>query len=306
MIIKGVDFYSQVYDISKNDIVNLLSKKYLLSTISMDECTDILKSTYLISIENIILVKTDRNITNSTVNQVNFVIFDSSGRQLDLSICNNTEITVTKPIINTSLINITKAKSLSEQGIDVFDTSDSFFNSLCYPFASENKTDVITKDRRSDYYQNVSFCESNCDYSSFDYENVSVSCVCDTKINAETNEDINKLKIDLSTIENVFVTSLYSSNIMVVKCYNLVFDIDILNVFQIFLFVVYCFRGLKPIEEFMVSIYLPKTSPRLRAKDNDEDAFDSEEDEKEIKPKKKRSSIVTDVTLYTNNNKRIA
>ena len=318
VIYKGVDYYTQVYDITKQDIVNHLSTKYSLSTITLDECIDILKSTYLLpSIDSIILVKIDRNITNSTVNQVTYVIYDSSGRQLDHTLCNNTSITITKPIINPSLLNITKAKSLFDQGIDVFDTSDSFFNSLCYPFASENSTDVITKDRRSDYYQNVSFCESNCAYESFDYDDVAVNCSCDTKTVEKTNEEIKELKIDLSTIENVFVTSLYSSNILVVKCYNLVFDIDILihnkgfwifialNVFQLFLFLIYCIRGLKPIEEFMLSIHIPKAKPRLRGKDNDESAFDSEEEKEiKIKPKKKRSSIVTDITLYTNKERR--
>ena len=63
-----------------------------------------------------------------------------------------------------SLINSTLAEYYAAYGIDIFDPEDLFFNDLCFPFQTENGTDITLQDRRQDIFQNLSLCEENCEY----------------------------------------------------------------------------------------------------------------------------------------------
>ena len=47
-------------------------------------------------------------------------------------------------------LDIQSAMSLSEQGIDVFNSKDKFFNDICYPYESIDGKDIIINDRRKD------------------------------------------------------------------------------------------------------------------------------------------------------------
>ena len=67
-------------------------------------------------------------------------VYDYSGRKLNLSTCKE-DITVMKYIGDVTELNIESAKSLSTQGIDVFNAEDDFFNDICHPFDNPNGTD---------------------------------------------------------------------------------------------------------------------------------------------------------------------
>ena len=55
-------------------------------------------------------------------------------------------------------IDLEAALGLASKGIDVFNASDEFFNNICHKFDNPDGKDIIIDDRRSDIYQNVSFC----------------------------------------------------------------------------------------------------------------------------------------------------
>jgi hypothetical protein len=44
-----------------------------------------------------------------------------------------------------------------------------FYNDLCTRFSPKNGTDVILKDRRDNYYHNISLCDTECEYNGIDY-----------------------------------------------------------------------------------------------------------------------------------------
>ena len=97
---------------------------------------------------------------------------------LDISYCDKIEVTV--KISGTTSEVITKAQSMAEEGVDLFNSSDSFFNDRCYPYTdSENNTDVPIQSRRDDYYQNKSLCTGDCEYNGIDYSTYTVKCKCD-------------------------------------------------------------------------------------------------------------------------------
>ena len=84
-------------------------------------------------------------------------VYDSLGNKLDLSVCKE-NIKIMKYIGDVEELNIDSAKSLANQGVDVFNANDDFFNDICQSYDNNNGTDIVIKDRRADIYQNASFC----------------------------------------------------------------------------------------------------------------------------------------------------
>ena len=47
-------------------------------------------------------------------------------------------------------LNIESAVSFSEQGIDIFNANDDFFNDICHDISNTNGKDIVINDRRND------------------------------------------------------------------------------------------------------------------------------------------------------------
>jgi len=65
---------------------------------------------------------------------------------------------------------------LYNYGYDLYNPKDSFYNDLCIPFTTENKTDILLSDRINNYYQNLSLCEEGCTYKKYDYTYKKIQC----------------------------------------------------------------------------------------------------------------------------------
>ena len=63
------------------------------------------------------------------------------GRELDLSVCKE-NLKVMKYIGDIRELKIQSAMSLSEQGIDVFNAPDEFFNNVCHPYDNREGIDI--------------------------------------------------------------------------------------------------------------------------------------------------------------------
>ena len=79
-------------------------------------------------------------------------IYDKSGRKLNLSVCNE-DIKIMKYIGDIEELNLESAANLASKGIDVFNSSDEFFNNICHNYNNTDRTDITIDDRRSDIYQ---------------------------------------------------------------------------------------------------------------------------------------------------------
>ena len=145
-------------------------------------------------------------------------MFDNVNK-LDMSFCEN-EITVMKYIGDFEDIDLDSAIGLAEQGIDVFNTQDSFFNDRCSKFKSDK--DIILNDRRSDIFQNVSFCGDECLYDGMDYTLMVAKCSCnpsniqDRNSNLEDEEEFKK-GITLNDLANSFTSEIFAVNFDVIK-----------------------------------------------------------------------------------------
>ena len=174
---------------------------------------------------------------------------------LNLSYCEKINVKVKYNITDSSKLNKTMISQYSELGIDIFDSKDSFFNDLCYPFSISN-SDIILKDRISDIFQNYSLCDNGCEYKEIDIENMTVLCSCN--IRTEINIEIRSPAF-AEIVENTFK----DSNIGVVRCYNLVFNSDHLKhnlgylIFSFFIithfvcFLLYFIFGIKSVTIFV-------------------------------------------------------
>ena len=138
-----------------------------------------------------------------------------------------------------NILDLESAKSLAEQGIDIFNAKDDFFNNLCKDYSDVNKKDIIINDRRNDIYQNATFCQKGCSYSGINYQLMAANCICNSsliQINSNKN-DVNNLNnnneeedsINFKKLEKIFITNLLDFNLDVIKCYNLVFNLKILK-----------------------------------------------------------------------------
>ena len=246
-----------------------------ISAIDLGNCTQIIKEYYNISKNESLIIlnietKNERNNNDTFFNlgkSTQIEIYDFSGNKLDLSVCKE-NIKVMKYIGDAKELDIQSAKSLSEQGIDVFDASNAFFNDICYPYESPDAKDIILNDRRKDIYKNATFCEDGCSYLGMNYTLMFANCECDSStFQKEYNNITNNLKSETVNFEyfaNSFISYLYELNYEVIKCYNLAFNIKILlhNIgffsllimifLQIIFFLVYITRKIEPIKIFMM------------------------------------------------------
>ena len=325
-IIKNNNYTIQVYELHDIDSIKQLAYENQLSYIELNECANFLKKYYNIpEDEDLIMLKIDLNQTKSSINKVEYFIYDYKGNELNVSLCNTIKVNIYTPIINPELINWDLAFELSKEGINIFDPDSEFFNNICSPFTNEFNSDVTLGDRRNDYFQNITFCNDECESSEIFFNNKSVNCICSAGLHNENEEiNLNDDKINIKNMGKAFKKGLYKSNIVVLKCFNLVFNkkLILINIgfwimislifIQIILFLIFIRKGLKPIKNLMI-LYKPnfniktESNPPKRIIRNNNLYYDDnnnefyEESENDISFEKNRPTTHNSV-LTTNQN----
>ena len=237
---KNITFHITSQEKQKEYINNNL---YInISSIDLNECENVLKDHYHIN-ESLIIFKIDIKRKDTQSTQVEYeVINPKNGDILNISICKNIKINLYVPVTfnkNTyDLIN-----HLKEQGYDIFNPNDSFYNDICAPYNSINNTDIIIIDRKNDFYDpNLTLCEATCEYKGFNVKTSKVTCECETK--TEIKSDIS----ETSFSPNILLENFYSfenyTNYKVMKCYDLAFNFKKLkkNIGSYFIiFILLCF-----------------------------------------------------------------
>ena len=111
-------------------------------------------------------------------------------------------------------VNFTLAKQLQDEGINIFNSSEPFFNDKCISYSLDGK-DLTVKDRREKILQNIPLCEEGCQVQNINYTLSSIDCECTPKKEGfnsviESNEIISTLT-DLINNYNFYI--LWTSNI---------------------------------------------------------------------------------------------
>ena len=276
-VINGSNFLVAV--ISSDKINPEEQLKNGISAFDFGNCTNVLKEYYKIPAEeNLIIlnmeIKKEKN--ESDINDdksfnlgknTQLEIFDNSGKKLNLSICKE-NIKIFKYIGDVEELDINLAKSLSNQGIDIFNADDDFFNDICHNYNNSDDKDIILTDRRNDIYQNATFCQNGCVYKGMNYNLMAANCMCDSSFLEEDSDNLifeSSESNNFKEIKKIFLENLFSFNFDVLKCYNLVINKEIIVrnigfyclflmfILQIIFFVIYLAKKLKSIKHFMLN-----------------------------------------------------
>ena len=201
---------SIVYQIVSTENQNN-SRKDNISIIELGECENDLRSNHNISKKDSLLIfKMDIYEEGSITPRIEYEVYDSKSKaQLDLSICNHTKIKILVPAV------------IDNDNINKYNSSHEYYNDICYTHTTDKGTDIILTDRKNEYIiNNMSLCESTCEYGGYDSGIKKANCECEVKIKIPLmseitiNSNILKKKIDIKN----------ALNLKVMKCYKNAFS----------------------------------------------------------------------------------
>ncbi len=162
----------------------------------------------------VVLLNIHRNENENSQLEYGFFSELSQNKFYSKEPCLTTKPTIIVPMESIKNINLTEAKKFKENGINVFNESDDFYNDLCYQYSDEYGNDVTLSDRYNNYYQNVSFCDDNCEINGYNFDLLEVNCSCKIKesISYEINENKYNIKENKSEGLTIFDVGKCSKN----------------------------------------------------------------------------------------------
>ena len=204
---------------NKNIICTLTStynqqnnKNNNISTINLGVCESKLKNQYKINNDkSLLILKAEIYEEGFLIPIIEYEVYNFK-KKLNLDICRDIKIEINIPVL------------IDENNIFKYNSSHEYYNDNCYPYTTENKTDIIIDDRRNEFLNNnMSLCEKNCSYDEYSIDSKKVSCGCYIKIKFPM---ISEITIDKDKLLNNFIDLKKSTNIKVMKCYKQLFNID--------------------------------------------------------------------------------
>ena len=262
LVIEGKDNYVFQLTTVDNELDSLsgnYNNEYNLSMIDLDKCEEYLKAENGIDPSlSLIFLKFEKLTGVAAEKNVQYEVYEPINKtKLNLQVCKNTSIDLYLPI---SLKEKTQNlyNELKAYGYDLFDINDTFYINICAQFTSENGTDVVLSDRINNYYTNETACQGNCQYSEYFSETKYLKCEC--HVVEEKMETVNMEKFSGIIFLESFYQVLKFSNYKVLKCYNLVFNNNVIskNLGSILVFVyfalyspflfIFIFKGISPLK----------------------------------------------------------
>ena len=225
-------------------------KDGLIPSINLDECLNRLKTNYNIYNNIIYILYIEMNETNMQTSKILYEMYSLLESEnkfvlLNLDVCEGINIEIEK-IIN-----------ISADDLDLYNLSSGYYNDKCYTSTSENGTDIILDDRLKQYYKNnMSICEDNCVFTSYDSNTGKAKCSCPI---SKSISSISDIKLDMSELKHNFKDIYKGANFYVLKCYEKLFSntifknigsifiacIIILGIISIFIFYCHSFNLFK-------------------------------------------------------------
>jgi len=245
-----------------------------ISNINLGQCEDELKIKNNISkSQSLIVFKIDIKSLDKKTTYVKYEIYNPKTYDiLNTSVCQNLAIDIYTPVI-LDPITSQLVHSLSESGYNLFNQSDPFYNEICTPYTTINRTDILLSDRKIDIYSksgNEALCQKGCELLSYDENTKKAKCKCKI-IEKKDNSDIfSGFKFDKKEIVDSFFDTLSNSNFLVLKCYKLALDLHklfenigrimmtIIFILFIILLFFYCFTGNKKLNYYLDKIIKEK------------------------------------------------
>ena len=215
-----VDFYkSQNFTLTIYKTIECLKElEMVTSIIDFEECYKKVQKNNFIY-RKLIIVIADF-FDDKKLEKTYFYFFNpDTGEKLSIEKdCNEEIFTIERSLIYYPQINIEQAKFFEEQDINIFNSSDVFYNDLCIFFESPNGKDVPLRERIIIFFPNITLCDEGCNNIGVNLTTMKVICECTLRdLLSETEEASKLLGLDFGG----FVDSL---SIDVIKCYKTIFQ----------------------------------------------------------------------------------
>ena len=302
------EFISENYDISyldsgKDEIIEAGKLKVIFTTIEnqknnhnmtivdLGECEILLRNFYNLTNNETLYIKI-LNIIQKEM-RIPKIMYDIYGKlnsskltKLNLTICQNSKISLIIPVKVTD-------------NIDILNSSSGYYSDICYTTTSESGTDISLKDRKNDYIKKT-VCQEDCNISSYNYITERANCSCFVKQAptslAELNINTKKLLENIRNIKNI-------ANLKFLVCYKCLFckkgllknigsyiiiAIILFHIINIFLFYI---KQLKSIKMIIKDLIYAINNLNLVKKKN-----------KEKQPNKKENNSENEIQLNDRNN----
>ena len=251
-----------------------------LSYVDIGICEDKIRNTFDIPPEeSLIILKTDMKNEELSGTYVQYEIYNPLNLdKINLEICEDIPVNIM------SQYNLTKEAillydNLKEFGYNLFDSNDTFYNDICSKYTSLYGTDILLSDRKQLLLDknNVSLCQENCVFISFDSSTNMTKCTCPVQTKNSTFDAFYKLFCNKGIIKSFYLT-LSNSNFQIMKCYKLLFSkegqlhnigsyiliaINITNIILIILFFIY---GRKKLKSYIEIILRKKLNNKITNK----------------------------------------
>ena len=213
------------YEININE--NGLENKYFNSTFIEfpPETINALKNNFGLDLNNdkiyVLITEYLQNDLNSAVKDFDYKIFLENGTLLNIN--EDIYVEVYLPLVDLNSARYNYSVYFSEQGYDIYNKNDKFYNDKCTP-AYLNDNDITIKDRRNDIYPNLTLCQENCNYKGFNIEEKRIICDCNINVNKNyTKKNDNFLEEDNGNFFNYFLDNI---NYEILKCYILLISFE--------------------------------------------------------------------------------
>jgi len=208
LILKEKDVIYQVTTTDNNKEYNDISK------IKLGECENILKQHYGIDPnKSLIIFKIDYYMEGLSIPLIGYEVFHPDTKvQLELSHCKN------------SLIDFDIPVSINEKELFKHDPTSEYYSNECFPYTSENGTDILLNDRKEEFIEhNLSLCENKCTYNGYNKNSKKVSCECEVRSKEFV---ISEIINDDNLLLNNFTLDNTTTNFITMKCIYTLFTKD--------------------------------------------------------------------------------
>ena len=260
--------------------IKMQFKQEELSAVDLGPCEDTLRQTFSLGDQELLIFKVDHEVPGFKIPIIEYVLLTQDGRiNIDLNICKDIPVNYLIPV------------NISTDKLYLYDPNNEFYNDLCNQHTSESGTDMTLFDRKNDYnIQNMSLCESGCEYEGYNSTTKKTKCSCPIKTQR------NFFDIDQDKLLNKFKNYKDMINIMIIKCYKLVFSsngiktnigsyiVISIAVINSILIIVFYIKGFAQLKNTMIDI-LNKSF-----KNDKNQNFPPKKEKEKEKHKKKRKS----------------
>lgn len=215
---QGLSFSLTLFRLSDSEINSKIYQEKEVSSIDFSSILSALPNIQArskLEPNQVFVMQWDIERETELTNQVDYQLWKDPETLLLFDNINN--IIISSKITNEEDIGFKNAYLMHQKGINVFNESDPFFNDICFNDENDKSRDLSIQDRRSLYFPNTSFCDSNCILFKIDYDNKMIHCNC-----SYNNFEPGKTRLN-PPLNNNFNDS-YHETYEVIKCPNQVFN----------------------------------------------------------------------------------